>query len=346
MIIRITDCEDKAMTTGALLLAGDIGGTKTKLALYQVTAAGLNPIGDRTYQSIHYDGLELIVTEFLAESEAQPVAACFGIAGPVSGGFCRTTNLPWVVEESVVSSQTGIPTVRLLNDLQAMALGLASLPPEELVELNPAAQSARGNIAVIAAGTGCGEAMLYWDGQTHHAIATEGGHADFAPNSEEQDGLLRWLRIKFGGGHVSYERVLSGPGLYNTYQYLAEERVAAQSQALSDALVKGEDPGKLIGRFALEENDPLCRETLRLFVSVYGAEAGNWALKSLAQGGVLLGGGIAAKILPAMTNGNFMASFRDKGRFSGWMGTLSVKIGLNQDSGLLGAAQYAVQLMA
>jgi glucokinase len=334
------------MTTGALLLAGDIGGTKTKLALYQVTSAGLNPISARTFQSIHYDCLELIVTEFLAESETQPAAACFGVAGPVSGGFCRTTNLPWVVEESVISSQTGIPAVRLLNDLQAMALGLARLPPEELVELNPAARSASGNIAVIAAGTGCGEAMLYWDGQTHHAIATEGGHADFAPNTEEQDGLLRWLRIKLGGGHVSYERILSGPGLYNTYQYLAEERVAAESPAFRDALLKGEDPGKLIGHFALEENDPLCRETLRLFVGVYGAEAGNWALKSLAHGGVLLGGGIAAKILPAMTNGDFMAGFRDKGRFSEWMGTLSVKVALNQDSGLLGAAQYAAQLLA
>ena len=150
------------MKTGVLLLAGDIGGTKTKLALYQMTTEGLNPINDSTYKSIHYDSLERIVAEFLAESEAQPVVACFGIAGPVNEGFCRTTNLPWVVEESVISSQTGIPAVRLLNDLQAMALGLASLPPEELVELNPAAQSAIGNIAVIAAGTGVrgGDAVL------------------------------------------------------------------------------------------------------------------------------------------------------------------------------------------
>ncbi|MFZ4699272.1 MAG: glucokinase [Candidatus Methylumidiphilus sp.] len=334
------------MKIGALLLAGDIGGTKTKLAVYQMTADGLTRLRDNTYKSIHYDGLEGIVADFLAETDAQPAAACFGVAGPVSEGLCRTTNLPWVVGESAISKHTGIPVVRLLNDLQAMALGLASLPPEELVELNPNARAAIGNIAVIAAGTGCGEAMLYWDGQTHHAIATEGGHVDFAPNSREQEGLLRSLRVKFGGGHVSYERILSGSGLYNTYQYLAEERVAPESPAFRDALLEGDDPDKLIGRFALEENDPLCRETLRLFVRVYGAEAGNWALKSLAHGGVLIGGGIAAKILPAMTNGDFMASFRDKGRFSDWMGTLSVKIALNQDSGLLGAAKQAVELIA
>ena len=334
------------MKTGALLLAGDIGGTKTKLALYQLNDDRLQLLRDDVYKSIHYDGLSGIILDFLGDEPPALVAGCFGIAGPVSNGQCRTTNLPWFVEESEISNQTGIPKVCLLNDLQAMALGLAKLPTEELVELNPDARVATGNIAVIAAGTGCGEAMLYWDGRIHHAIATEGGHTDFAPNTREQEGLLRSLRIKFGGGHVSYERILSGSGLYNTYQYLAEERVAPESPAFREALLEGEDPGKLIGRFALEENDPLCRETLRLFVRVYGAEAGNLALKSLAHGGVLIGGGIAPKILPAMTNGDFISSFRDKGRFSDWMGTLSVKVALNQDAGLFGAAQHAVQLIS
>ncbi len=333
------------MELGNLLLAGDIGGTKTKLALYQLSENGLMPLRDGTYKSTNHDGLEGIILDFLAGSETLPAAASFGVAGPVNDGRCRTTNLPWVVEESVISNHTGIPVVRLLNDLQAMALGLARLPQEDLVELNPNAQASIGNIAVIAAGTGCGEAMLYWDGQTHHAIATEGGHADFAPNSSEQDGLLRFLRAKFDG-HVSYERILSGPGLYNVYQYLADKRIAPESAAFRDALISGEDPGKLIGQFAAMENDPLCRETLRLFVSVYGAEAGNWALKALAYGGLLIGGGIAAKNLAAMTNGDFMASFRDKGRFSEWMGKLSVKIALNQDSGLLGAAHNAAKLIA
>ena len=334
------------MKTGALLLAGDIGGTKTKLALFHLIGDRLEMLREDVYKSIHYDGLGGIVIEFLGDSTPVPTAACFGIAGPVSDGQCRTTNLPWFVEETEISNQTGIPIVRLLNDLQAMAIGLSKLPSEELVELNPDVQTAVGNIAVIAAGTGCGEAMLYWDGKMHHAIATEGGHTDFAPNTREQEGLLRSLRIKFGGGHVSYERILSGSGLYNTYQYLAEERVAPESPSFREAMLDGEDPGKIIGRLALEENDPLCRETLRLFVRVYGAEAGNWALKSLAHGGVLIGGGIAAKILPAITNGDFMASFRDKGRFSDWMSTLSVKVALNQDAGLLGAAQHAVKLIA
>ncbi len=333
------------MNNEAFLLAGDIGGTKTKLALYLPGAEGLKLVRDASYKSIDYDGLEAIVADFLAGSEAAPAAACFGVAGPVNEGRCRTTNLPWLVEESSVSSHTNIPRVRLLNDLQAMALGLARLPADELVELNPTARQASGNIAVIAAGTGCGEAMLYWDGQTHHAIATEGGHADFAPNTVEQEGLLRWLRAKFDG-HVSYERILSGPGLYHIYQYLAEERIAPESAAFKAALLAGEDPGKLIGGFGLEQGDPLSRASLRLFAQVYGAEAGNWALKTLAYGGVLIGGGIAAKILPAMTNGDFMESFCDKGRFSAWMGQLSVKIALNQDSGLLGAAYHAARLIA
>jgi glucokinase len=242
-----------------------------------------------------------------------------------------------------MAERTGIPAVRLLNDLQAMALGLAQLPAEELVELNPDARPAVGNIAVIAAGTGCGQAILYWDGSSFHAIATEGGHADFAPNSREQDGLLRWLRTKFGG-HVSYERILSGAGLYDVYQYLRDEGAAQEAQAVHEAILADGDPAQVISRFALEENDLLCREALRLFVRIYGAEAGNLALKSLARAGVLIGGGIAAKNLPAMTNGDFLASFCDKGRFSGWLSTLSVKVALNQDAGLLGAARCAGRL--
>lgn len=333
------------MRTGTLLLAGDIGGTKTKLALYERTGGGLSAVRENKYSSVEYDGLEGILADFLGEAAERPAAACFGVAGPVGAGRCQTTNLPWVIEEPALSAHTGIPAVRLLNDLEAMALGLAQLPPEQLVELNPNAQPGTGNIAVIAAGTGCGEAILYWDGAAHHAIATEGGHADFASNSREQDGLLRWLRTKFGG-HVSYERILSGPGLHCIYQYLREEGAAMESAEFHEALKTGGDPAPLISRFALEKNDLLCRETLRLFVRVYGAEAGNLALKSLARGGVLIGGGIAAKILPAMANGDFMASFRYKGRFSDWMGTLPVKVALNQDAVLLGAAQCAAGLAA
>jgi glucokinase len=336
------------MGTGELLLAGDIGGTKTRLALYENSPQGrhgLSPLRDNTFPSSNYHGLESIIAEFLAAAPSRPVAACFGVAGPVIDGRCQTTNLPWVIEESAISNNLGIPAVRLLNDLQVMALGLAQLPAEELIELNPQARPSVGNIAVIAAGTGCGEALLYWDGATHHAIATEGGHSDFAPNSREQEGLLRWLRTKFGG-HVSYERILSGPGLYNVYQYLREEGVASESLAFHAAVLAGQDPGKLISQFGLQENDLLCRETLRMFVRIFGAEAGNWALKTLSNGGVLVGGGVAAKILPAITNGDFITGFRNKGRFTDWLGGLSVKVALNQDAGLIGASLCAAELLA
>ncbi len=332
------------MSNGVLLLAGDIGGTKTRLALFERTEEGLSRLRDNIYPSAASEGLEEIVAEFIADFPSLPAAACFGVAGPVIDGRCRTTNLPWVIEESAVSKSCGIPQVRLLNDLQAMALGLLRLPPEELVEINPDARPGVGNIAVIAAGTGLGEALLYWDGQRHHAIATEGGHADFAPNSREQEGLLRHLRDRLGG-HVSYERILSGPGLYNIYQYLREENPVSESAAFRDALNTGQDAGKLISQFALEKGDFLCLETLRIFVSVYGAEAGNWALKTLAHGGVLIGGGIAAKILPAMVDGNFINGFLDKGRFAQWLGTLSVRLAVNEEAGMLGAAHCAAGLI-
>jgi len=330
------------MGTGTIL-AGDIGGTKTKLALYESNGDALTVLHENCYPSGDYEGLEQILADFLAGLSEPPAAACFGVAGPVMEGRCRTTNLPWFIEASTISARTGIARVRLLNDLQAMAYGLARLPAEELVELNPKARPGIGNIAVIAAGTGLGEAILYWDGQTHHAIATEGGHADFAPNSREQDALLRYLRNQYDG-HVSYERILSGHGLFNVYRHLREEGIALESAEFNAALMAGADPGQLVSRFALEENNLLCREALRLFVRVYGAEAGNLALKSLACGGVLIGGGIAAKILPAMVNGDFMSSFSHKGRFADWIGNLSVKVASNQDAGLLGSAQCAVRL--
>jgi glucokinase len=331
------------MQTGTLLLAGDIGGTKTKLALYEAAAGELLLVREQVYPSAAYTDFQLIVADFIQGLPSLPVTACFGVAGPVADGRCQTTNLPWLIEETAIAQYAGIASVRLLNDLQAMALGLLELPPEQWLELNPNAQVRIGNKAVIAAGTGCGEAMLCWDGERHHAMATEGGHADFAPNTPQQDGLLRWLRVKHGG-HVSFERIVSGPGLFSVYQYLRETGAAAESVELQTALAAGGDPGALIGRFGLEAHDPLCVAALRLFVEVFAAEAGNLALKFFAQGGVLIGGGIAPKILPLLTDGAFMRSFCDKGRFADWAGSLSVRVALNPDAGLLGAAQYAARL--
>lgn len=328
------------MATGSRVLAGDIGGTKTILALYERAGEALRCVRAETYASSDYAAFSQVVAQFLADATSGIGAACFGVAGPVRDGRCQATNLPWLLDEQELARATGIAKVKLLNDLQAMALGLLRLPAAELVELNPQARSGAGNKAVVAAGTGFGEAILYWDGRTHHAIATEGGHADFAPNTSEEDGLLQYLRPKFEG-HVSYERILSGPGLFNVYQYLRDRGGVQEAPALAEQLRAGGDPGRLIGQFGIEENDPLCVESLRLFAGVYGAEAGNWALKTLALGGVLIGGGIAPKILPALQDGVFLAAFCNKGRFSEMVRNLSVKVALNSDAGILGAAHQA-----
>lgn len=332
------------MVASAVLLAGDIGGTKTKLALFHRELTGLVQGREQTYPSGEYSGLEQILSDFLKKDEDTPQAACFGVAGPVSEGRCQTTNLPWVIDESALIKHTAIPKVKLLNDLQAMALGLAKLPENELLELNPKATPRPGNIAVLAAGTGLGEAILIWDGNRHHASATEGGHTDFAPNTEQQDQLLKFLRHKFQG-HVSYERILSGSGLFNLYGFLAESGYAPEAAEFQTALAAGEDGGRLVSLFAEQKADPLSQEALRLFMCIYGAEAGNLALKCGANGGVLIGGGIAAKNLAAMQRGDFFENFCQKGRFAGWMATLSVKVALNQNAGLLGSAYHAASLL-
>jgi glucokinase len=329
----------------ACVLAGDIGGTKTRLATYRREPVGLVRLYDRTYASAEYGSFDALIAHFLEECDTEVAAACFGVAGPVRDGRCRATNLPWVLDERDLTEALGIPRVTLLNDLVATSYGLLRLPSEELVELNPNAQSATGNIAVLAAGTGLGECLLYWDGQTHLPIATESGHADFAPNTARQDELLRYLRERFGG-HVSYERVLSGPGLFDIYRFLRASGDVPESPTLAEALRAGGDPGRLIGEHGMGEGDALSRQALHLFAEVYGAEAGNWALRSLAHGGVLLGGGIAAKILPILREGGFLQAFCDKGRFSGFLRSLSVKVALNPDAGLLGAAHHAVETLA
>jgi glucokinase len=331
------------MGTRSLLLAGDVGGTKTKLALYERAGQSLRCVCAETYTSADYPAFSQVVADFLADTACGIGSACFGVAGPVRDGRCQTTNLPWLLDERELASCTGIEKIKLLNDLQAMALGLLRVPADELVELNPQARPAAGNKAIVAAGTGFGEALLYWDGETYHAIATEGGHADFAPNNPLEDGLLTYLRPKFGG-HVSYERILSGPGLFNIYQYLRDRGDVQEFPLLVERLRAGGDPGRLIAQAGLEENDPLCRESLRLFASVYGAETGNWALKTLALGGVLVGGGIAPKILPALRDGAFLEGFSNKGRFAELLRPLSVKVSLNEDAGLLGAAHRAAEL--
>ncbi len=322
-----------------IILAGDIGGTKTVLGLFERKKDGLCLRAERTFASAKYASLEAIIAEFVdAPDSPTPKLACFGVAGPVIDGRCQTTNLPWILEEAGLATAAGADRAKLINDLEAAAFGMLHLPADALVALNPGAQPGAGNVAVIAAGTGLGEAMLYWDGARYHAIPSEGGHCSLAPSDAREDGLLRYLREGLGG-HVSWERVLSGPGLYNIYQYLKDSGFAPQAPEFAEALAD-RDASALVSRRGMEGHDPLCAEALRMFCRLYGAEAGNLALKILSVGGVFVGGGIAKKILPALTQGAFMEGFRDKGRFKPLLSGMAVQVATDPRAPLIGAAYY------
>jgi glucokinase len=322
-----------------MLLAGDIGGTKTVLALYDAKGEQLTLIRDATFPSQAHATFEALLKTFLKSSEAPTLrGACFGVAGPVIDGEVQTTNLPWRLEERKLAQALGTPHAKLLNDLEATSYGMLHLTPSELVSLNPGKRRT-GNVAVIAAGTGLGEAMLYWDGTEHYPLASEGGHVDFAPRTDREIDLLRYLREKFNG-HISYERVLSGPGLANIYSFLRDRGNLPEPDWLAAELKQG-DPHAVITQVGLAGKARICTATLELFATLYGAEAGNVALKCVALGGVFVGGGIAPRILPILQNGSFMESFIDKGRFRDLLKDIPVNVSLNPRAPLLGAAHYA-----
>ena len=321
-----------------MLLSGDVGGTKTRLALYEETSTGLHLARSALYASKSAPTLEEIVVRFLdASGNPTTTAACFGVAGAVGGGQVRATNLPWRVSESGLASHLAIPRVRLINDLEAAAHGvLAITDPASLRTLqagNPPAE--RRALALVSAGTGLGVALMSWVENRYQVAPSEGGHADFAPQNELEDALLLWLREKFG--HVSYERVLSGPGLVNVYRFLRQYRGVPEPAWLTARIGDG-DPAPAVAEAALAGNDAVCDETLTLFVSLYGAAAGNVALTGLALSGVFVGGGIAPKILSRLTNGPFLDRFAAKGRFEATMRTIPVQVVLAPDVALLGAA--------
>jgi len=324
-----------------MILAGDIGGTKTNLALFELNGERLELQVKYQFVSREFSSLDDVISEFLERTSKQQIdAACFGIAGPVIEGRCRTTNLPWDITTSGLQKYLNIDKVRLLNDLEATAYGMLYLSEEEFLTLNPRGCPFEGNRAVIAAGTGLGEAMLLWDGTRYHPIGSEGGHSDFASSSAQQDELLKWLRYRYPE-HVSFERILSGPGIYTLYEFLQESGFAPQPSAMLQ-ISDDVDRSAMISECALSLNDPLCKETLRLFTEIYGAEAGNLALKTMSLGGVYIGGGIAPKILPFMKSGTFMNAFSGKGRFAELLQGMEVKISLNSETALLGAAHFAV----
>ena len=321
-----------------MILAGDIGGTKTVLALVARTPeGGMTSVKEASYQSHDFMAFDAVLDTFLPPG-IQLSSACFGIAGPVVNQQCQMTNLSWSLDAAALKAKLGLAKVRLLNDLEAMAIGMLHLPEHELVEINPNATAQTGNIAVIAAGTGLGEAILYWDGEKHHPIATEGGHCDFAPQTLQQDKLLAYLRTRYPD-HVSYERILSGIGFSHLYDFLLSDGFASASLDVPEAN-SGVDRNAVISQLGVTGRDPLCNEAVRLFVEIYGAEAGNLALKAFALGGIYIGGGIAPKILPLIKNGGFLQSFNAKGRYFPLLDKVSIKISLNERTPLVGAINF------
>jgi len=323
-----------------MILAGDIGGTKTNVGIFDREGNTLKLLRKEQFKSSDYSSLEEILSTFIEhESVSHIDTACFGISGPIIKESCITTNLPWKMSKSDLQVLLNIEKVHLLNDLEATAFGMLFLEEDEFVELNPNGKKVEGNHCVIAAGTGLGEAILYHDGNAYHPIGTEGGHVDFSPLTVQQDALLQWLRSSYPE-HVSYERILSGAGIYSLYQFLAQSGFASEPDAMLNIPVDT-DPSVIVSECALKENDTLCMEALRLFAQIYGAEAGNLALKTMSLGGVYIGGGIAPKILPVLTNGYFMKGFLSKGRFNKMLSQMEVKVSLNSETALLGAAHYA-----
>lgn len=323
-----------------MILAGDIGGTKVNLALYELEKDEMKMLSSQQFVSKDYEEFSQIIEEFKKSNLFLEVdALCLGIAGPIINQRCKTTNLPWDIKADDLKKQLNTKEVKLLNDLEATAYGMLYLKEDEFVSLNPKAKKAKGNIAVIAAGTGLGEAILFFDGNSYFPIGTEGGHSDFAATSSKQDELLCWLRKKYPE-HVSYERVVSGAGIFTLYEFLLESGFAKEPQSMRD-INENDDKNAMISHCALNENDPLCLETLRLFAEIYGAEAGNLALKCMSLGGVYIGGGIAPKILPMIKSDDFLNAFFNKGRFEQMLRSLEIKVSLNEKTALLGAARYA-----
>jgi glucokinase len=329
---------------GVKVLAGDVGGTVTRLGVFEVAGDELREIREQSFASATASGLGEILSEFLDGGDSGCRAACFGIAGPVTGRRMRTTNLPWLLDADALERETGISPLVLLNDLEATAWGAIRLGDAGVCHLNPGSDDACGNGAVIAAGTGLGEAGIYWDGRAMLPFACEGGHTGFSPADELGDGLLQFLRQRHGG-RVSWERVLSGSGLADLYRYMLERAGKMAPDWFIEADRAG-DPTPAIAAAGLENRCEVCARTLECFARLYGEEAGNLALKIMATGGVWVGGGIAPKILPALTCGAFMEGFLAKGRMRSLLESMPVRVILDDHTALYGAAYYAATTLS
>ncbi len=327
-----------------MLLAGDIGGTKTLLALFDPATGPRQPVAEAEFHSASYPGLDAIVREFLAREKRSAEYACFDVAGPVIDGHAQLTNLPWNVAETALGQALGLKRVTLLNDLKAVAYAVPHLEPDDLHTLHEGQPDEHGPIAVVAPGTGLGEAFLIWDGEGYIACSSEGGHASFAPTDDRQSGLRQRLAQRFG--NVSCERVCSGPGIANIYDYLQETDPQREAGALAADLTGAADRTPLISEAGLADptGESLAAATLDMFVTILGDEASNMALKVLATGGVYLAGGIPAHILPKLTDGRFMRAFLNKGRMSDLLSAMPVHV-VTARAALFGAAQYGLDHM-
>jgi glucokinase len=327
------------MKNPTCVLAGDIGGTKTNLGLFIPGKIRPKARATATFPSASADSLEVIVAQMLERYPAKIKAACFGIAGPVINGECRTTNLPWVVSEKKLQKRFGWQQVRLINDLGTTAMAVPLLSHREVRALNGVRVCKGRNIGLVAPGTGLGLALLVYADGRYRPVASEGGHASFAPSDESETDLWQYLHARFG--HVSTERVLSGRGLVNIYDWLKSGGKFAESPGIQEAM-RASDPARVITENAIAGDDALCRAALQRFCRIFGSVAGNLALTGMTTGGMFLGGGIPPKILPVLEHDHFMATFNAKGRFKAFMKKIAVRVILNDRAALLGAARCAL----
>jgi glucokinase len=323
-----------------MILAGDIGATRTRLAAFETEGNRLQCVVEKTYMSQQHDGLSTILAEFIRTEGIAVHSACVGVAGPVRGGRSKISNLPWIIDSGELAKQLKLNSVGLLNDLEAYAYGIDALESKDFVSLSGAAEDADGNRAVISARTGLGMAGLFWDGFRHHPFACEGGHADFAPRNDLEIELLKYLQKKYG--RISCERILSGPGIKNIYDFLRDTHKSEEPEWLRKEMDGAPDAPALISQLALGGKAKICDQALSIFVSIFGAETGNCALKFMSTGGIFIGGSIAAKIVPKMKDPVFMQSFLDKGRMEVLLKDMPVKIVLNDDCDIIGAARYTL----
>ncbi len=327
-----------------MILAGDIGGTKTALGIYSPERGIGSPLAQASFVSANYAGLEAIVTEFLSTLDFKIEKAVFGVAGTVTEGKAIITNLPWVIDEGRLRKTLKLQLVKLLNDLEATAWSVPSLGMEDIYTLNKGEKIEGGTIAVVAPGTGLGEAFLIWDGSRYLAHSSEGGHADVAPTSELEIELVRYMMNKYE--HVSYEMVCSGIGIPNIYNFFKDSGKAEEPDWLAEELAKTKDPTPTIVNAAISKERicSICEATVDTFISFLGSETGNMALKVMARGGVYLGGGIPPRILPALKKGHFMENFLRKGRMSGPLFNMPVNVILDPKTAITGAAYYGLEV--